>query len=465
MIRMRPLCVGSSILMAALGVAGLAGAPPAHAPSGTLRGTPPPAAAASANWPQWRGPGSSGVSPEVNLPSHWDATTNIAWKTAVPGKGHSSPIVWGNRVFLTTAIEGAVVPGAKAPVHMVDGKPWSHPEAMGADRRHTLKVLAVDAGTGRVVWDRVAYDGLMSDSRHAKASYASPTPLTDGEMVYAYFGSEGLFAYDFNGVLQWKVAFAQIGTVSVGLGTSPVLYRDSIIILCDNEDGPDSFIVALDKKSGKQLWKTPRKGIEVSWATPIVLAANGRDELVASGNQAIVAYNPATGQELWRAKGLDSNAVPSSVAGADLVYLFSGYPTKKVVAIRPGGSGDISGTPRVAWTYDRGVAYVASPVLYQGLLYLVSDKGIVSCLDARTGEVKYQDGRPPAPSSYTASLVAADGKIFEFSEDGDTFVVNAGPRHNIVARNSIGEAIYATPAIAGGRIYIRGAEHLFAIGK
>ena len=421
--------------------------------------------AGEANWPQWRGPDSNGVSYETNLPATWSNTDNVLWKTAIPGWGHSSPIVWGNRIFLTTAIEGEVIPGAKAPVHMVEGKPWSHPQAGGADRKHTLKVIAIDRDTGKILWDKTAYEGTVYDSRHAKASFASPTPVTDGKLVYAYFGTEGMYAYDFNGNLKWKADMPKIGTVSVGIGTSPVLHGDNVFLLCDNEDGDDSALIALDKKTGKEAWRVSRKGIEISWATPIVVRANGRDELITSGNQFLIAYDPKSGKELWRSEGLGSNAIPSSVSGGDMVYIFAGYPKKKVLAVKPGASGNITGTPNIVWTYDRGVAYVASPVLYNGFLYLVSDKGIITCLDAKTGEVKYQDGRPPAAANYMASLVAADGRILQFSEDGDTFMVKAGPTHEITARNTIGEAIYATPAIAGGRIYIRGAQHLFAIGS
>jgi outer membrane protein assembly factor BamB len=204
--------------------------------------------------------------------------------------------------------------------------------------------------------------------------------------------------------------------------------------------------------------------VEISWATPILVRAGGRDELITLGNQVIVAYDPATGKELWTARGLKSNAVPSPVAGHGFVYAPTGYPSKLVMAIRPGGSGDVSAS-NIAWTYEKGVAYVASPVLYGDYLYLVSDKGILTCLDARTGELKYDNGRVPVPASFIASLLAVDGHILEFSEDGDTFVVKAGPQHEVVRTNSLKEPIYATPAVAAGRLFIRGKDHLYAIGK
>lgn len=415
------------------------------------------------NWPQWRGPASSGVAVSDSVPMEWSDTQNILWKTEIPGRGHSSPIVWGKHIFLTTAIEGEAVPGAKAPVHLIDGKPWSHPQALGADHKNTLKVLALDRDSGKVLWERTVYEGLMSDSRHRKASYASPTPVTDGKRVYAFFGTEGVFALDFQGHLKWKTTVGTITSVSVGIGTSPVLYKDLLILQCDSEDGADSFLVALNTRTGHEAWRVARK-VEISWATPILVRTGARDELVTMGNQIIVAYDPATGKELWHSKGLESNAVPSPVAAHGLVYAPTGYPTKRLYAIRPGGEGDVSAT-HVAWTYDRGTAYVASPIVYGNYLYLVSDKGILTCLDAATGEVKYDDGRVPAPASFIASLLAVDGKILEFSEDGDTFVVQAGPKHEVLRTNSLKEPIYASPAIAAGRLFVRGEKHLYAIGK
>jgi outer membrane protein assembly factor BamB len=414
------------------------------------------------NWPQWRGPESSGVAADAGVPLEWSDTQNVVWKTAIPGLGHSSPIIWGKHIFLTTAIEGEVVEGAKAPVHLIDGKPWSHPAATGADKKHTLKVLALERDSGKILWERTVYEGLMSDSRHAKASFASPTPVTDGQMVYAFFGTEGVYAFDFKGNLKWKATVGTITSVSVGIGTSPLLYKNLLLLQCDNEDGEGSFIVALDKKTGKEAWRKERK-VEISWATPILVNAGKRDELITLGNQVIVAYDPANGQELWTARGLKSNAVPSPVAGHGFVYAPTGYPTKLVMAIRPGGAGDVSAS-NIAWTYEKGVAYVASPVLYGDYLYLVSDKGILTCLDAKTGELKYDNGRVPAPATFIASLLAVDGHILEFSEDGDAFVVKAGPTHEVVRTNSLKEPIYATPAVAAGRLFIRGKDHLYAIG-
>ena len=418
----------------------------------------------AANWPQWRGPDGSGISTEKNLPIEWTPTKNIKWKTAIDGRGHSSPIVWGNKIFLTTAVEGEVVPGAKAVTHMNEGQVFLHPDSVGADHKHTFKVMALDRNTGKILWETVAWQGTPYDNRHRKSSYASSTPATDGKLVYAFFGTEGLYAYDYNGKLAWKAQLGNLGTVGMGTGTSPILFENLVIVQCDEENGESSFIVALDKKTGKEVWRTPRK-VQVSWATPILVRTAKRPELITSGTEFVISYDPATGKELWRHKGVDSNAIPSPVANSDMVFLVAGFPAKIAMAIKLGGSGDLTGTPNVPWTYAKGTAYVPSPILYGDYLYLTTDRGILTCIDAKTGEVKYEGGRIPIPATFTASPVAFDGKILMTSEDGDTFIVKAGPKHEILGTNSVGEAVYASPAIADGRIFIRGEKNLYCIGS
>jgi outer membrane protein assembly factor BamB len=422
----------------------------------------------SYNWPQWRGPAGQGISAETDLPSQWSGTENVAWKTAIPGRGHSSPIVWGNRVFLTTAVEGDVVaPGAKGTRHVIDGQDFVHPDGVGADRKQTLKVMALDADSGKVLWERTAWEGAPFDTRHKRGSFASPTPVTDGKRVYVWFGSEGLYTYDFDGKLLWKAELGGIATMGVGVGTSPVLFKDLIILQCDEDNGEKSFIAALDAKTGKQAWRVSRK-VQISWATPVIVRAQAggreRDELVTAGTEAVIAYDPATGKELWRSKGLESNAVPSPVAGKGVVVLSAGYPAKIAMAVKPGGSGDV-GTSQIAWTYAKGTAYVPSPILYGDYVYLVTDKGLLTCLDARTGEVKYEGVRPPTGATFMASPVAFEGKILLFSEDGDTHVVKAGPQHELLRTNPLGEPIQASPAISQGSLFIRGAQHLYRIKR
>jgi outer membrane protein assembly factor BamB len=420
--------------------------------------------AAAPNWPQWRGPGGQGISTEKNLPTEWSATKNIKWKTPIAGRGHSSPIVWGNRIFLTTAIEGALVPGAKAVKHMDGDKEFLHPDSVGADHKHTFKVICLNAESGKILWEQTAYEGTPYDNRHRKSSFASSTPVTDGKLVYAFFGTEGLYAYDMGGKLVWKADLGKLGTVGMGTGTSPILYENLLILQCDEENGAASFIVALDKKTGKEVWKTPRK-VQVSWATPILVRRPGRTELITSGSETVIAYDPATGKELWRHKGVESNAIPSPVANQEMVFITAGFPAKIAMAIRLGASGDLTETANVAWKYSKGTAYVPSPILYGDYLYLTTDKGILTCLDARTGEVKYDGGRVPIPATFTASPVAFEGKILLTSEDGDTFIVRAGPKHEILGTNSVGEPVYASPAIADRKIFIRGERNIYCIGN
>jgi outer membrane protein assembly factor BamB len=419
----------------------------------------------AANWPQWRGPDGSGISNEKNLPAEWSPSKNIKWKTPIAGRGHSSPIVWGKYIFVTTAVEGEPVPGAKAAKHMIEGKEFVHPDSVGADRKHTFKVVALDRDSGKILWESVAWEGTPYDNRHRKSSYAASTPATDGKMVYAFFGTEGLYAYDYKGKLAWKAQLGNLATLGMGTATSPVVYENLVIVQCDEDNGDSSFIVALDKKTGKEAWRTPRTKIQVSWATPLLVRTPKRAELIASGTEHVISYDPATGKELWRHKGLESNAIPSPVANSEMVYLVAGYPAKLTMAIKLGGSGDLTGTPNMPWKYTKGTAYVPSPILYGDYLYLTTDRGILTAIDAKTGEVKYEGGRIPIPATFTASPVAFEGKILMTSEDGDTFIVKAGPKHEILGTNSLGEAVYASPAIADGHIYIRGEKNLYSIGS
>jgi outer membrane protein assembly factor BamB len=420
----------------------------------------------ASNWPQWRGPQGRGISEEKNLPAEWGAEKNIIWKTELPGRGHSSPIVWGNRIFLTTNVEGEVVPGAKAVQHVRRGETWVHPDSVAGDRKQTLKVLCLDRDSGKILWEQVAYEGTVYDDRHRKNTYASPTPVTDGKYVYSFFEAEGLYCHDFNGKLIWKTSLGKISKVGMGPGTSPALHENLLFLQCDNEDGgPDlSFIAAVDKRTGQEVWRVKRDHRKTH-ATPLVVRASNRTELIASGAETVVAYDPATGKELWRCDGVKGHAIPSAVAGHDMVFVSAGYPGKRAMGVKLGAAGNLTGTPNVVWSYDKGTAYVTSPILYGNYVYLVSDKGILTCIEARTGEIKYEGGRVPVPASFSASAVAYDGKIFLTSEDGDTFVIKAGPVHEVIRTNSLGEVVLASPAISQGRIFIRGGKHLYCIGE
>jgi outer membrane protein assembly factor BamB len=427
----------------------------------------PPASAARVDehWPQWRGPGGQGISAATGYAEEWGPNTNVAWKAAVPGRGHSSPIVWGNRLFVTTSIEGKHVPGHTAPDHLnFDLTPhYLHPDSVGVDYENALQVLAYDTANGKLLWTSTAYDGVMYDNRHRKNTYASSTAVTDGTRVYVSFEAAGLYAYDFDGRLAWRTPLGKIAKAGMGPGTSPILFEDLLILQIDQEMGADSAIAAFDKATGREVWRTSRS-TRRSWATPILVRTPSRTELVASGAELVAAYDPRTGRELWRTRGVQSHPIPSAVASDGLVFLSAGSQAKRAMAVRTGSNGDVSDTS-VVWRYQKGTAYVPSPIAVGRYLYLMTDTGLITCLDAATGAVQYEGGRPPVPATFTASLVSYGDRILQTSEDGDTFVVKTGPSHGILRTNSIGEPVYASLALAGGTIYIRGERHLFAIRR
>jgi outer membrane protein assembly factor BamB len=417
------------------------------------------ASAGPGDWPGWRGPSSNGVSLLKDMPASWSARDNVVWATPIPGRGHSSPVVWGNRVFLTTDIEGDALPGAGPVKHRMDGQPFVHPDSIGGNRKHTLQVLCFDADNGKLLWQRTAYEGKVFDDIHKFNTYASPTPVTDGKFVYAYFESQGLYKYDFEGNLIWKMALGGIATLGVGTGGSPVLFENKILILADQDEGEGSFLAAISTEDGKIAWKTPRKA-QVSWTTPVLIETAKQAELIVAATEHVVAYDPRTGAEIWSTEGLEGNAVHTPVFGHGMVYVSTGYPKRKTMAIRlgPEAKGD-----RVAWKYEKGTGYIPSPILYGNYLYLMTGAGLLTCLDSHTGEPKYEGKRFPAPAQFTSAPVAFDGKLLITSNEGDTYVVKAGPVHEILAANPLGEPVYASLALAGDSIYIRSAKALYRI--
>lgn len=416
---------------------------------------------AGPNWPGWRGADSSGVSDESALPVAWTPTSGIAWKTPIPGRAHSSPIVWGDRIFLTTAIEGDVIPDHTPLKHVIEGSEWRSPDATGGNKRHTFQVLAVDAKTGKILWTRTSYEGPVYDDRHSRGSYAAPTPVTDGARVYAYFGSEGLYAYRFDGTPVWNRKLGNVAGLSVGVSTSPVLFGNLVIIQADEDNGDTSFIAAIDGTTGRDVWRVARPKMPISWATPLLTSAGGRPELVTTTDTRIVAYDPRTGRELWSEPGLESYAVPSPVAAGNMVIIATGNPKKITIGLRLGAVPE--GQARRVWEYRKGSAYVVSPTAYGDQVYITSDGGIMTALDAKTGALIYEGGRPPVASTFMSSPVAYAGHLFMTNEEGDTFVITAGTTHAVVRTNSVGEPVFASPALANGTVYIRGLKHLFAI--
>lgn len=443
---MRQSLVLTSCLLAAI-VAGLS----AHSPASNSGPT----------WPGWRGLDGGGVSEELALPERWAPDVNIAWKTPIPGRAHSSPIVWRDRIFLTTAIEGDVIPNHTPLKHTIEGSEWRSPDATGGDRRHTLQVMGLDAASGKILWTHTAYEGPMYDDRHKRGSYAAPTPVTDGERVYAYFGTEGLFAYTHDGTPVWNRQLGKVAGLSVGVSTSPVMFDGLVIVQADEDNGETSFLAAIDGKTGKDVWRVERKAMPISWATPLLTSAGGRPELITTTDTRIVAYDPASGRELWSEPGLESYAVPSPVVSGRRVIISTGNPKKVTIALTLGPLPE--GATRRVWEYRKGSAYVVSPTAHDGLVYIMSDGGILTCLDAETGAVVYEGGRPPVPSTFFSSPVVFGGHLYMTSEEGETFVVPTGREHSIARTNSLGEPVYASPALSEGTIYMRGLRHLFAI--
>ena len=411
------------------------------------------------DWPGWRGPNANGVSAITSAPVTWSADRNVAWKTAIPGRGHSSPVVWGDRVFLTTDLEGEVIPNAGPVKHILEGQPFVHPDSVGANRKHTLKLLCYDARSGKLLWDRVAYEGPVFDDVARFNTYASPTAVTDGKFVYAYFESQGLYQYDFEGRLKWKMSLGGIATQGVGTGVSPVIVGDKVVILADQDEGANSFIAAVSAADGKIAWKTPRKSI-LTWTTPGVVDVDHKQQIIVPSAENVVAYEPATGKLLWETEGLEGNTVHTPVFGHGMVFVSAGYEKKKTMAIRlqpkPGES-------RIAWTHEKGTGYIPSPILVGDYLYLMTDGGIMTCLDARTGEVKYEGKRFPAPARFLSPPVAFDGKILVTSEDGDTYILKAGTERELLGTNSLNDLVYSSLAVSRDSIYIRSTKALYCI--
>jgi outer membrane protein assembly factor BamB len=429
----------------------------------------PAAPARAQNWPQFRGAGASGVAENQKTPLRWNATKSagVVWKTPIPGLSHASPVVWGERVFVVTA-ESA----DPAPTYVPKDRGISL--ARGDDVKHSWRLYALDKRTGRVLWQQTAHEGVPRARRHIKATQANSTPVTDGRTVVALMGSEGLYAYDFSGRLLWK---QDLGVLNPGLwgdpesswghGSSPVIHRGLVIVQADGHK--QSFIAAYDLKTGRQAWRVERGEI-TSWSTPTVYDAGGRAELVANGGRFIRGYDPQTGKELWRFDDNETQVKQQApVVAHGLVYLAGGYPPGRgMYAFRPGATGDISLKPgeqtnsHLAWKADKGSPYTTTPIVYGDILYGVSDAGVLSAFDARTGKLIYQER---LPSSFSASPVAADGKLYLSSEDGDVFVVRAGPRFELMATNPVGEALMATPAITDGMLILRAHKHVYAIGE
>src|ERR1044071_6173983 len=423
--------------------------------------------ASAQNWPSFRGPNASGVSEGTNPPITWDLekSQNVLWKTTIPGLSHSSPIVSGNNIFVITAISSDAKAGFNAKDRGID--------LANDNVKHTWMIYAIDKRNGKILWTDKPYEGVPRAKRHVKATQANSTPVTDGSYVVALFGSEGLACYDTNGKLQWK---QDLGVLNPGLwedkesswghASSPIIYRDLVIVQADGHK--QSFIAAFNLKDGKQAWRVERNEI-TSWTTPTIYQRKDRTELIANGGRYIRGYDPLTGKELWRFADSDTQVkMQAPLIAHDLIYITGGYPPGRAMyAFRPGAAGDISlksGEEKnafLAWTSSKGSPYTPTPIIYGDQFYVVADNGVLSSYDAKTGALIYQQR---LPSSFSASPVAADGKLYLASEDGDMFVVKAGRQYELLQKNVMGQPLMATPAITQGMIIVRADNAIYALG-
>jgi outer membrane protein assembly factor BamB len=478
---------------AVLGVVALLGLSLVGSPlaAGQARTGQHASAGESAHWPRFRGPDSNPVSDNPSLPVRWSKTENVEWVADVPGVGWSSPIVWGTKIFMTAATSDqqmkppslgtefsneyiAELRKQGLPADEINKRLWARDREMPEDIVISLMLFCYDLQSGKRLWERQIYHGRPRGGRHVKNSFASETPVTDGERVYAYFTDYGIYAFDFEGNPVWSTPFPRHATIrDYGTGASPALYRDRLFVLNDNET--ESFLAAFDTKTGKELWRTSRTVEPVrktGWSTPFVWQNRLRTEVVTLGPGVAISYG-LDGRELWRLKRMGAVAIQSPFAWNDVLFLTSGTSgdtNKPIVAIRAGGAGDI--TPpeaenkntHVMW-YERiaGGTYLPTPLVYQNALYVLYDKGIFSRFDVDTGERVFRSRIAPEASAFTASPWAYGGKIFLLSEEGNTFVVEAGDTYRLLGVNALDEFALASPAIVGDRLLIRTQSKLYSI--
>ncbi|MCH9648780.1 MAG: PQQ-binding-like beta-propeller repeat protein [Deltaproteobacteria bacterium] len=427
------------------------------------------------SWPQWRGPGVNGVSPNGDPPLHWSETQNVAFKVPIPGRGLASPIVWGDRIFLLTAVsadDNAYAASQQAAAEKLERQEWP-PSVEPVKQRFVVMALARD--DGRILWQRTAVERKPHESHYITSSWASASPLTDGKRLFAFFGSNGLFAYDLDGNLLWQRDLGDMETRSgFGEGASPAIHGDTLVINWDHEG--DSFIVALDAKTGDERWRTERPGEVTSWSTPLIVEHDGQMQVVVPATGYSRGYSLATGEELWRASGMTVNSIPAPVHRQGVVYLGSGYRGNMVQAIdlaaaseevnSEGASGELTLGKGIRWQHERHTPYVPSLLLDDHRLYFVKHfKNIVTGLDARSGEVLFTEKRLPGISNVYSSPVAAAGRLYFVGRDGNAVVLKSGDAFEVLAENRLDESFDASPAISGGDLFLRGHHHLYRISR
>lgn len=421
------------------------------------------------NWPSFRGPHACGVADGHPLPATWNVETgeNVKWKTPIPGLAHSSPIVWGDRLFVTSAVSSDPDPFLRVGLY---GESPKHEEKV----EHDYRVYCLNKNTGKVIWEQSAHRGVPKEMRHIKATHANCTPATDGKHVVAFFGTEGLFTFDMDGKLLWKKDLGLLDSgpreaadLDWGFASSPIIHDGKVIVLCAVRN--DSFVAAYDVRDGREIWRTARPP-DPGWGTPTVYVGADRAQVITNGYVHIGGYDLATGKERWKMQGGGDVPVPTPIVAHDLIFITNAHGAAPVYAVRTSATGDITlqagqtENEHIAWSDMRIGNYMQTPLVYGDELYCCRDSGIMACYDARTGEKHYRT-RLSSGVGYTASPVAGDGKVYFTSEEGDVLVFKTGPAEEKLGANSLGEICMATPAISEGTLFFRTKGHVIAIGK
>lgn len=420
-----------------------------------------PAGDAANNWHQWRGPEANGVSRTAKPPLRWSETRNIKWKVAIDGNGSSTPIVWGNKVFLLTAINTGIVDPSLP-------KPEDQPKRVFGikypNTKHRFVVLCLDRNTGKELWRQIATESIPHEGTHHDNVFASASPTTDGERLYCWFGSAGLYCYDLNGKKLWRrdLGRAYVGA-SLGEGCSPVVHDGKVVIVRDQ--ARQSTIEVLDAKTGETRWKKNRDEPN-AWATPRVIEHSGKTQVITAASNKVRSYDLENGDIIWQCSGLTGNVIPCPVVEGDVVYCMSGYEGYSLLALPLTERGDISSSDRILWSRSRGTPYIASPLLYNGMLYFNrSNNGILSCVDSRTGNTILERTRLPGISNVYASPVGADGRIYFTGRNGTTLVLRRSKELDVMATNKLDDVINSSPALAGNQLFLRGSKFFYCIAE
>jgi hypothetical protein len=414
------------------------------------------------NWHQWRGPYMTGEAPGSDPPVEWSETKNVKWKIAIPGKGHATPIIWEDTIYILTAAPvGNDIPAEE----QSESAPQDRRRSLSSKTAavHKFMVIAIDKKDGKIIWERTVREEVPQEGTHQMGSWASHSPVTDGERVYAYFGSRGLYCLDRDGNLLWERDFGKLNKrMEFGEGSSPALYADKVIVNWDHEG--DSFIVALDKKTGKDIWKVDRDE-RTSWATPYVVEVDGKLQVITSATKFIRGYDFETGKLIWQCGGMTANCISTPFVVDGILYVMSGFRGNALLAIRiADAKGDITDSDAIIWKLDRDTPYAPSGLLYKGKLYFLrSNNGILSCFDAKTGEEHYSGQRLEGMGNVFASPLAAKDRIYIIGQKGTMYVLKHGPEFKVLAKNSLDDSFSASPVALGDQLFLRGYRNLYCI--